>query len=120
MDFMERAAEPVIRNDRARSIEVILGLLPLALGLQLVIWLVFLPEALRGNADFRNCYSTGILLRSGRGHQIYDYEVQHSLQDAVVSQTVLGMPYVHPPYEALLFVPFSFLTYRHAFLGWLG
>jgi dolichol-phosphate mannosyltransferase len=108
------------RTQRTRSLEVILGLLPLVLGLQLLIWLVYLPAALRGNADFRNCYSTGLLLVSGRGHQIYDYEVQHKLQDAFVSQTPTGMPYVHPPYEALLFVPFSFLTYRGAFLCWLG
>jgi hypothetical protein len=111
---------PPSGTQRARSLEVILGLLPLVLGLQLLGWIVYLPLALRGNADFRNCYSTGLLLRTGRGHQIYDYEAQHRLQDAFVSQTPTGMPYVHPPYEALLFAPLSFLTYRSAFLCWLG
>lgn len=107
-------------TQRTRSLEIILGLMPLVLGFQLLIWIVYLPLALRGNADFRNCYSTGLLLRTGRGHQIYDYEVQHEIQDKFISQTATGMPYVHPPYEALLFAPLSFLTYRTAFLCWLG
>ena len=107
-------------TQRTRSLEVILGLLPLVLGLQLLIWLVYLPQALRGNADFRNCYSTGLLVRTGRGRQIYDYQVQHQIQDELISQTDTGMPYVHSPYEALLFAPLSLLTYRNAFLCWLG
>jgi len=114
------SAESAPERSEMRSLEVILGLLPLVLGLQLIIWLVYLPAALQGNADFRNCYSTGLLLRSGRGHQIYDYAIQNDVQTAFISRTATGMPYVHPAYEALLFVPLSFLSYRYAFLCWLG
>lgn len=102
------------------SLELLLGLLPLVLGFQILVSVIYVPSALSGNADFRNCYSSGLLLRSGRGHQLYDYETQHNLQNAAISPLPVGMPYVHPPYEALLFVPFSFLAYRNAYLGWLS
>ena len=107
-------------NTSKRSLEVILGLLPLILGVQLMVWVVYLPSALHGNADFRNCYSSGILLTNGHGSQIYNYEMQRDVQNSSISQTTIGMPYVHPPYEVLLFVPLSLLSYRGAFLLWLA
>lgn len=107
---------PVTAHKNPRSLEVILGLLPLVFGLQLIIWIVYLPAALRGNADFRNCYTAGIILKSGQGHQIYDYRLQKEIQDALISQSPMVLPYVHLPYEALLFVPLALLTYRHAYL----
>ena len=107
-------------TQRTRSLEVILGLLPLVLGLQLLIWIVYLPVALRGDADFRNCYSAGAIVRSGRGHHLYDYELQKNIQDAVISQSSNVLPYVHLPYEALLFVPLSVLSYRNAFFCFFG
>jgi Glycosyltransferase family 87 len=117
---LESAESEPVRRDRTHSLEVILGLLPLVLGLQLIIWIVYLPVALRGNADFRNCYSAGYLVRSGQGRQIYNYAAQSNVQNTFISHTPTGMPYVHPAYEALLFAPLSFLSYRHAFLCWLG
>jgi hypothetical protein len=106
-------------NMGTRSPEVILGLLPLILGLQLMVWLVYLPSALHGEADFRNCYSSGLLLRNGRGDEIYNYAIQRDVQNSSISQTTVGMPYVHPPYEVLLFAPLSLLSYRGAFIAWL-
>jgi len=40
-------------NSRTKSLDIVLGLLPLLLGLQLIIWIAYLPAAQRGNADFR-------------------------------------------------------------------
>ena len=106
---------PVTAHKNPRSLEVILGLLPLVFGLQLIIWIVYLPAALRGNADFRNCYTAGLILKSGEGHRIYDYRLQKEIQDSVISQSPMVLPYVHLPYEALLFVPLALLTYRNAY-----
>jgi Glycosyltransferase family 87 len=107
-------------TQRTRSLEVVLGLLPLVLGLQLLIWIVYLPVALRGDADFRNCYTAGMILRSGRRHQLYDYELQKNIQDAFISQSSNVLPYVHLPYEALIFAPLTVLSYRNAFFCFLG
>ena len=103
-----------------RSLEVILGLLPLMLGLQLLIWIVYLPAALRGNADFRNCYAAGVILRTGQGHRLYDYQLQHAIQNSSISESQDVLPYVHLSYEALIYAPFSLLPYRSAFLCFLG
>src|SRR5579864_8998996 len=107
-------------NIQSRSLEIILGLLPLVLGFQLIIWIAYLPTALGGDADFRNFYSAGLILRSGRGHQLYDYPLQRDIQNAAISPASMVLPYVHLPYEALLFAPFTLLSYRSAFLCFLS
>src|SRR5437762_1016280 len=100
--------------------EIVLGLLPLVLGVQLLIWVVYLPAALGGNADFRNCYSAGLIVKSGQGHQIYDYRLQKELQDSLISKSSMVLPYVHLPYEAILFVPLAFLKYKVAYFCMLA
>lgn len=105
---------------RALWLELILGLLPLVLGLQLLVWIVYLPVALRGNADFRNCYTAGVIVRTGQGHRLYDYGLQKNVQDTLISPSPNVLPYVHLPYEALLYAPLSVFPYRYAFLCFLG
>ncbi len=94
-------------------------MLPIVLGIQLLAWLIFLPAAIDGNADFRQVYSAGYILRSGRGRQLYDYQLQKAVQNSVVSPAVTVLPYVHLPFEALLYAPLSWLSYRHAYLFFL-
>jgi len=74
----------------------------------------FLPSALRGQADFGAFYVGGYMVRAGLGHQLYDYGVEKQFQTALVTTT--PAPYIHLPYEALLFAPLSALSYRTAFL----
>jgi hypothetical protein len=81
---------------------------------------VYLPVALGGHADFRNCYSAGVIVRSGRGHQLYDYELQKNIQDTLISPSSDVLPYVHLPYEALLYAPLTAFSYRNAFFCFLG
>lgn len=100
--------------------DVILGLLPLVLGIQLLIWIVYFPTALRGFADFRTFYSTGVLVRTYQGDHIFDYETQRNVQDALISPSATELPYIHPAYQALIFAPLSLFRYRYAFLVWLG
>jgi hypothetical protein len=103
-----------------RSLEIILGLLPLILGLQLLIWIVYLPVALRGSADFRAYYSAGYLVRSGQAGQLYDLDVQKGAQNNLISPSSTLLPFIHPPYESLLFVPFAWFRYRTAYWLFLG
>jgi Glycosyltransferase family 87 len=58
------------------------------------------------------------MLRAGLGHRLYDYGLEKHFQTALVSTT--PAPYIHLPYEALLFVPLSLFHYRTAFLTFLG
>jgi hypothetical protein len=106
-------------NSRQR--QTVLGLFPLLLGIQMVAALVFVPIALRGNADFRQYFAGGVMVRSGLRHQLYDVSKQREVEDNITSlhyEQVL--PVNHPAYEYLLFAPLSNLTYRTAYLVWMG
>jgi len=107
-------------TNRSQSLDIVLGLLPLLLGLQLIIWIVYLPAAVRGNADFRVFYSGGYLLRSGQASQIYDDNRVKNIQDELVSSSPWVLPFTHPAYETMLFVPFSLLRYQAAYFTFLG
>ncbi len=97
--------------------DAVIALLPLLLGGQLIFWVVFLPIGLRGDTDFSIFYTGGSLLRTGYNHQLYDYKLQLQFEREHVSQT--PAPYNHLPYEALLFVPVSLLSYETAYLTFL-
>jgi hypothetical protein len=78
---------------------------------------------LRGYPDFTIYYTAGTMVRQGAGRQIYDPEKQFEVQQEFAPgvQSRLGaLPFNHPPFEAALFVPFSFLSYRSAYLLWGG
>jgi Glycosyltransferase family 87 len=115
-----RTEDSTAEKKRSKSLDVVLGLLPLLLGFQLIVWIAYLPSAIKGNADFRVFYSGGYLTQSGYASQIYnDIEMKH-IQDELVSNSPWVLPFTHPAYEALLFIPFSLLRYRSAYIAFLG
>jgi Glycosyltransferase family 87 len=79
---------------------------------QVALCVMSVRPALEGHADFRTFYCDGYLVRTGRATQLYDYEVQKQVQNALVSPSDVALPSDHPAYEALLFVPFSVPSYR--------
>ncbi|MGA9392122.1 MAG: glycosyltransferase family 87 protein [Candidatus Sulfotelmatobacter sp.] len=66
--------------------------------------------------DFSEFYAAGTMVRDGLGHRLYDLRLQAQYQwrDAAIHAF-----YLRPPFEALLFVPFSYLTYRAAYSVWV-
>jgi hypothetical protein len=77
---------------------------------------------LKGYPDFTIYYTAGSMVRQGLGHQLYDdgkqFEVQQRFAPRVATR--LGaLPFNHPPFEGLLFVPFSCFSYRTAYLLWM-
>jgi hypothetical protein len=76
----------------------------------------------KGYPDFTIYYTAGTMVRQGMGHRLYDNVTQFEVQQQFAPQvaTRLGaLPFNHPPFEALLFVPFSYLSYGAAFLLWV-
>jgi len=74
-----------------------------------------------GYPDFTVFYTAATILRDGLGHQLYDERVQYEVQKKSVGQIAsrLGpLPYIHPPFEALIFLPLSWLPYPRAFAVW--
>jgi len=75
----------------------------------------------QGYQDFTIFYSAAKIVRLGLGHRLYDDTVQYRIQQGFASAANLRqgpLPYNHPPFEALIFVPFSFLPYFAAYLLW--
>ena len=89
------------------------------LGIQISGWIFFITPIRDGHPDFRANYTSGVMAASGKLHQLYDYEAIKTVQDRIISKEVVGMPFIHPAYEALAYVPFSFLKFRTAYCAFL-
>jgi hypothetical protein len=75
----------------------------------------------KGYPDFTIFYSAGRMVRAGMAGSLYDERAEFQTQrqfapDVSIRQGAL--PYNHPPFEALLFVPLTFLPYFAAYLAW--
>jgi hypothetical protein len=92
-----------------------MGIPAIMFGLFISGWIAFIPGAMAGHADFRQLYTAGYMIRAGMGHELYDYDVQKDFQDRLVSPEAIALPYIRPAYQALLFVPFTLVSYRAAY-----
>ena len=90
------------------------------LGWQISGWIFFLPAAMHGRADFRQLYTAGYMIRTGHSGELYDFAAQQRFQDAVVSPQPSPLPFIRPAYQALLFYPFSFVSYKTAYFLFLA
>lgn len=92
----------------------------LMLGFQISGWIFFAASIRDGHPDFRANYTAGYLVRTGHARDVYTYDVIKKVQDAIISREVVGMPFIHPAYEALLFAPYSLLGFHAAYFAFLG
>jgi hypothetical protein len=75
----------------------------------------------QGYPDFTVFYTAAMVLRDGLGHQLYDERVQFAVQQSFAGQIPSRrgpLPYIHPPFEALVFLPLTLLLYHQAFVAW--
>jgi len=79
-----------------------------------------------GSLDFPAFYTAGMVLRMGKGYELYNFSVQSKVQEAIMaafnlertSTDFVLQPYVNPPFFAATFVPLSHLSLEHAFWVW--
>lgn len=74
-----------------------------------------------GYPDFTSFYAAGKTLREGRGSQLYDAQEQWRTQQEFASRVRIRnapLPYLRPPFEALLFVPLTLRPYLQAYFLW--
>ena len=74
------------------------------------------PHAL--HTDFLSFYTGGLLARQGALHRLYDPGVQAAIERSVFPKAVL-MPFIRPPFYALLLAPLTLLPLVPAFWVWL-
>jgi len=76
-----------------------------------------------GLPDFSIFYTAARILASGQGHHLYDDNLQEAVQrsfgEAAVERRGTILPFNHPPFEAVLFVPLAHFSYLTAYLIWV-
>jgi hypothetical protein len=75
----------------------------------------------KGYPDFTIFYSAGKMVRTGMAGSLYDERVEFQIQRGFAPEVSIrhgALPYNHPPFEALLFVPFTYPPYLPAYLAW--
>src|SRR5215467_5043676 len=80
-----------------------------------------LPLLRRGYQDFTIFYTAGRILQGGQTGSLYDLKAQYKLQQDFASFVAIRkgpLPYNHPPFEALLFLPLAYLPFWSAYLLW--
>jgi hypothetical protein len=79
-----------------------------------------LPLGKSGRVDFRHLYTAGYMVRTGHAQDVYNYSLYEKFQKELVGPAQGALPFNHLAYEALFYVPFSFLSYQHAYLAFLS
>jgi hypothetical protein len=78
-------------------------------------------QIVRGDPDFTVFYTAGKMLREGQGAQLYSSRAQQAVQTEFADNGDIRrgpLPYVHPPFEALFFLPLTLLPYPYAYALW--
>ncbi len=71
--------------------------------------------------DFKIFYAGAWILRTYPGAQLYNLDLQVRAETALVHiKPEEALPYNHPPFELLLFLPLVGLSYSLAFYLWMG
>ena len=97
----------------AKRLRLYLGAL---LVLQIASGADCLPYVHRGYIDYRTFYTAGRMVISGQSSRLYDYATEQHLQSAWVTPNAHALPFMSPPYAALLFAPLSWPGFRISYL----
>ena len=66
--------------------------------------------------DFPHFYCAAKIVAAGLGHQLYDVSLQWDFQRRYTGR--VGNFFIHPPFETLIYLPFSGLPIQAAYLAW--
>jgi hypothetical protein len=73
------------------------------------------PDSLHGT-DFPDFYCAARMLLDGHGHQLYDADLQRRYQARYAGG--VGTLYIHPPFEAVLYLVVAWLPLLNAYWLW--
>jgi hypothetical protein len=79
------------------------------------------PQIARGYGDFSSLYTSGLMVRCGLGHRLYDRREQWRLQQGLFPEVAIRrgpIPFMRPPFEALFLAGFSYFAYTTALAIW--
>ena len=96
------------------------------LGTSLIVVLlaaILLPRSMTAyglrTTDFTNFYAAGSIVLHGQRSRLYDPRTQEPVLKPLLRGDYYSFEYfIHPPFEALLFVPLARLSFVNAFVAW--
>jgi Glycosyltransferase family 87 len=97
------------------GLEKVVRCVAVVLVIALMVGIAFYQFSRAHSSDFTQFYCAAQMVRRGLGSSLYDLTKQIEFQSRVARVQVF---YNHPPFEALLFVPFTYVSYRAAYLLW--
>ena len=74
-----------------------------------------------GASDFSSFYAAGRLVDSGAASLVYDRAAQRQMQSQLfptLASRQGPLPFIHAPFELLIFAPLALLSYSHAVIAW--
>ncbi len=89
--------------------------------LHAVLFWIVRGQIVAGSSDFRIFYTAGLILRRGEGRALFNEELQvRTEREFALPAIQMGraLPYNHPPFEAILYVPLTYLRYLPAYCLW--
>jgi Glycosyltransferase family 87 len=95
------------------GLEKVVRCVAVVLAIALIVGIAF--HQFSHSSDFTNFYCAAQMVRQGLGSSLYDLKKQMEFQSRIAPAPVF---YNHPPFEALLFVPFTYASYRTAYMLW--
>src|SRR5262249_48451422 len=108
-----------LRQGKARAIVLVVILWTLAIGVGAIGASLRGVSASKESADFAHFYTLGYLARLHHVSTLYDATALRQAHiDLVPSSSAHVYPPVYPPQVALMFAPFSVMSYEHALLVW--
>ena len=107
-----------------------MALLTLLAALQLLIWVKAIEgrgglDAYARHIDFAATLTGALIVHDGDGARLYDLDTQRAAQERVLAPYITPkaesvLPYIHPPFEALLVAPLVGLSYGLLYALWSG
>jgi hypothetical protein len=89
-------------------------------GVEIPSWFFLCSQTVALQSDLRVFYTPGYMLRTGQAKDIYNFPAVRRNQDEKIAPDNGAVPFLHPAYEAVFFMPLSFLPYRAAYVVWAG
>ena len=91
-----------------------LVMVALILATQLVLFVVAYRTMPPGSIDLRAFYAAGEILRSGQAPLLYNDAYEAKVQLTAAGPLKVSLPFLYPPFAALLFVPLTAISYGGA------
>ena len=120
---MAPVQQPAAVREKQSSVHpILITILVLIVLFNLKLFSITQNQILEGYGDFASFYASGLIVRAGRGSELYNYDTQREVQRPLfpgVETREDALPWVHPAFETLIYVPLTFLSYSKAIATWI-